>query len=86
MSERHHRHHHHSGNGELPWRQANDDPGRILDKHGNPIGWMWRAELAATVVACVNAAPKDSAVLVEPRCQQCGAPQAAVLILDPLAR
>lgn len=38
-----------------PWRQASDDPGRIEDGHGNPIGWMWRPELAAMVVAAANA-------------------------------
>lgn len=38
-----------------PWRQASDDPGRIEDAHHHPIGWMWRPELAAMVVAAANA-------------------------------
>lgn len=57
-----------------PWRVAPWHGEVLIDRNGNQVGRLASAELAQIVVACVNAQPEGSAVMLDPKCSTCGAP------------
>ncbi len=58
-----------------PWKLSPDRL-TVLSCEGEAIATANCKEVAATIVACVNAMPDGSGVLLQPRCHECGCEQA----------
>jgi hypothetical protein len=53
----------------------------VVDAAGDIVGVLDTPDLAAIVVACVNAQPNGASVALDPRCSWCGRP--ATPYVDP---
>jgi hypothetical protein len=67
--------------GRRPWRVGRSLGRTVYDADDRLLGMLDTSDLAAVVVACVNAQPAGATVTLDPRCSWCGRP--ATPYVDP---
>jgi hypothetical protein len=60
--------------GRRPWRVGRSLGRTVYDADDRLLGMLDTPDLAAVVVACVNAQPEGATVTLDPRCSWCGRP------------